>query len=60
MYILGAGKAVATLTPAPGAPEIEVKQYRRGDYFGELALLNDSPRKANVIARSDCTCLRIK
>jgi CRP-like cAMP-binding protein len=59
MYILGAGEAAATLVPAPGAPEMEVKQYGRGDFFGEMALLNDAPRKANIVARSDCTCLRI-
>jgi len=31
-------------------PNQRVMRYRPGDYFGELALLNDKPRAANVIA----------
>lgn len=36
-----------------------VKDYRRGDYFGELALLNDKPRAASVVARSDCKVAKL-
>lgn len=36
-----------------------VKEYKRGDYFGELALLNDRPRAASVIAQSDCKVARL-
>jgi len=28
-------------------------EYKRGDYFGELALMNDSVRAATVIAKCD-------
>jgi cAMP-dependent protein kinase regulator len=30
-----------------------VNQYKKGDYFGELALLNDAPRAASVISKTE-------
>lgn len=49
-YILVEGEAYATLNSAPTAP---VMQYKPGDYFGELSLLKDQPRAANIIASTD-------
>lgn len=34
-------------------------KYSVGDYFGELALLNDEPRAASVLATSECKTVSI-
>lgn len=50
-YMIISGKAYAT-KEVNGATQ-EVMQYKEGDYFGELALLKNAPRAANVVARTD-------
>ena len=54
-----AGEASATINQPGGAPPLKVKAYEKGDYFGELALLSDNKRAANVVAESEVTCLLI-
>lgn len=58
-YIIEEGQAVATKTLTPGQPPAEVKQYREGEYFGELALLKGEPRAANIIAKSALRCVTL-
>ncbi|KAG5981698.1 protein kinase A regulatory subunit [Claviceps digitariae] len=48
-YLLESGEADAF----KGDPSNKVLHYKKGDYFGELALLNDQPRAASIMASSD-------
>ncbi len=52
------GEAVATKS-IDGQPPKEVMQYKEGDYFGELALLKNEPRAANVVAKVCLSLMRL-
>jgi len=52
-YILEEGQAVATKEKS------EVMSYSAGDYFGELALINNKPRAATVTAKGACRLLSV-
>ncbi|KAM0252919.1 hypothetical protein ACHAP5_000782 [Fusarium lateritium] len=47
-YLLESGEADAYI----GQSDNKVRHYKKGDYFGELALLNDAPRAASIVATS--------
>lgn len=46
-------------TVNPHKPAIRVMQYKKGDYFGELALIRNTTRSASVFAETDCQCLTL-
>lgn len=49
-FLIISGEAYAT--KLINGQQKEVRQYKAGDYFGELALLKNAPRAASIFARS--------
>jgi HlyB family type I secretion system ABC transporter len=58
MYVLEKGRARA-FAGANGR-EINLAFYREGDFFGELSILNGSPRAASIEAFTDCQLLALE
>ncbi|KAI8142610.1 cAMP dependent protein kinase regulatory subunit [Fennellomyces sp. T-0311] len=54
-YIIESGDA-AFYKLGPDGTQQKVNVFSRGSYFGELALLNDTPRAATVVAQSRLKC----
>jgi len=58
-YLIHSGSCAVVLVDDDGN-RTDVKQLTDLGYFGEMALLTDSPRNADVVARSDCTLYEVK
>src|SRR2546421_11832412 len=58
MYILEKGRARAFIQN--NGAQRNLAFYRAGDFFGELSILNGSPRAAAVEASSDCQLLALE
>src|SRR5437764_5788369 len=58
LYILQKGRASAF--SGVDGKERNLAFYREGDFFGELSILNGSPRAASVQAFSDCELLSLE
>ena len=58
-YILVRGKVEVSKLNADGSSR-RLAVLQDGDYFGEMALLNDQPRNATVRAMTPCICLSLQ
>ena len=59
-YILEEGEAYAEKNFNSGEVAQRVKEYKKGDYFGELALIKNEPRAASIIAVTNCRLLTLE
>jgi CRP/FNR family cyclic AMP-dependent transcriptional regulator len=50
MYIIQTGRAAVVSEPG----EIQLSELSDGDFFGEVSLLDETPRSATVVARTHC------
>lgn len=56
LFVVVSGKAEAVHTRIDGT-RVVVNTFGPTDFFGELAVLNDEPRTASVVALEDTECL---
>ena len=56
LYVVVSGE-VKIVKKTAGGDELEVAFHGSGDFFGEMAVLDDAPRSASVIAVEDTECL---
>lgn len=58
MFVLHSGHVRIPVIDEDGRPSFTA-HLNAGDVFGEMALLTDEPRNADVVAESDCECVVI-
>jgi CRP/FNR family transcriptional regulator, cyclic AMP receptor protein len=58
MYIVESGECNIHL-PGDASRRISLKDIARGEYFGELALFDEMPRSASVLATTDAVLLEL-
>jgi len=57
LYILLSGSATVQAPPPDGG--VEFAHLEAGDFFGEISLVDDGPRSADVIALAPCELIRV-
>jgi CRP/FNR family cyclic AMP-dependent transcriptional regulator len=56
MFVMTSGRAEAVVESSDGT-KTRVNEFSSRDFFGEVAMLDDGPRTASVIATEETECL---
>ncbi len=59
MYIISKGSIEISIPAEDGKKDIQVSILKEGDFFGELSLVDGSPRTATATALDHCTLLEM-
>lgn len=59
LFVIAKGRVKVVLYGESGK-EITLSFFKEGDFFGEMSLLDDMPRSANVVTTEDSTLLILK
>lgn len=59
-FIIASGEAVVTRYPSRGVAPVEIAVMRKGEFFGERALLTNEVRQATVTARGTVSALALR
>jgi CRP-like cAMP-binding protein len=60
LYIIAQGRVEVFTNNSDSNERSRVAELGAGEFFGEMALLGDHVRSADVVARTACTLLRIR
>lgn len=59
LYFLARGRVDVYVDLGEGGYKKRVQTFKRGSIFGEMAILDDKPRAASIIATDDTVCYRL-
>jgi len=59
LYIVGAGRCAITVQ-LPNGQELDITEFARGDFFGEMSIFEDAPRSATCYARTDAVLFSLR
>ena len=60
IFLIGSGSARVVIKVERGEESTDLSIMKKGDFFGEIALFQQKPRSATVVANQECTLLEIK
>lgn len=59
LFLIGSGQVKVTMIAEDGR-EVILSVLKTGDFFGEMALVDDEPRSAHVVAMADTMLLQLR